>query len=106
MLCAAVASGCAGPSDAVGFDEQDPGARLRAVQDAATTKDGTKVDELIELLASDDPAERVLAIRTLERITGETKGYDHAETPQSRREAIERWAVWYVAKGGGRAENR
>lgn len=101
VLGAGLASGCASPSSAVGFEEKDPGARLRAIQDAAETDDRTKIDELIELLASDDPAERLLAIRTLERMTGETKGFDHSGTPASRRAAIERWAAWYRAEGGG-----
>ncbi|MBY0313156.1 MAG: hypothetical protein K2W85_13885 [Phycisphaerales bacterium] len=101
VLCAGLASGCASPSDAVGFEEKDPGARLRAVQDAAETNDRTKIDELIELLASDDPAERLLAIRTLERITGETRGFEHSGTLADRREAIGRWAAWYRAEHGG-----
>lgn len=62
---------------------------------AASTGDKSSIPGLIERLSSNDPAERLLAIRSLERLTGETKGYDHAASPQKRNQAIERWATWW-----------
>lgn len=62
---------------------------------AASTGDRSSIPGLIERLSSSDPAERLLAIRSLERLTGETKGYDHAANPQKRAQAIERWATWW-----------
>lgn len=43
------------------------------------------------MLASDDPAERLVAIGTLERLTGERLGYDPAGHPSARAAAIARW---------------
>lgn len=108
VACAVQMSGCANPSEVVGFDEPDPGAQIRAIQQAAVHGDRSSIGSLIRLLASDDPAERLLSIRTLERITGETMGYDHAGTLASRREAIDRWAAWYQdeKRGGGGDKGR
>lgn len=94
--CAAVAS-CADPDKAVGFEDKDPAARLRAVRQAAQTEDRSAIRPLITRLDSDDPAERLLAIRTLERMTGETMGYDHAAPRHERDAAVRRWVRWYEA---------
>lgn len=90
-----VGASCADPDKAVGFNETNPAARLRAVRQAAKTEDPSAIRPLITRLDSDDPAERLLAIRTLERITGETMGYDHAAPRHERDAAVKRWATWY-----------
>ena len=94
-------AGCADPESAVGFHEKDPAARLRAIRQAAATRDASAVPSLIGLLQSDDPAERLLAIGALERITGETRGYDHAAPIDERNAAVERWASRYTGTSGG-----
>ena len=99
-LCAAgwavaILGGCANPDDAIGFQEKDPAARLRAIQRAAATQDQDAIPELIGELQSDDAAERMLAIRGLEKMTGQTLGYDHAASPADRTLAAQRWAEWY-----------
>ena len=91
-----VPTGCANPDTAVGFQENSPNARLRAIRQAAATGDQSAVPGLIGLLESDDPAERLLAIRSLEKITGQTLGYDHAAGREERQEAVQRWALWYT----------
>lgn len=90
---------CANPDSAVGFTESSPNARIRAIRQAAAEGDKASVGPLIGLLESDDPAERLLAIRTLERVTGQTHGYDHAAGREERREAVRRWADWYAQQG-------
>ncbi len=99
LLVAACAAGasCADPDKAVGFEDKDPAARLRAVRQAAQTEDRSAIRPLITRLDSDDPAERLLAIRTLERMTGETMGYDHAAPRHERDAAVRRWVEWYRA---------
>ena len=47
------------------------------------------------MLESSDPASRLVAIRALERLTGETMGYDHAGSVPERGVAVDRWWVWY-----------
>jgi HEAT repeat protein len=99
LAAAPLLAACAQPSRTASFESGDPAARLRAVQNAAQTGDRHALPGLINMLASDDSAERLLAIRTLEHLTGKTLGYDHAAPPQQRREAMDRWAAWYAAGG-------
>lgn len=96
VAASGASSSCADPDKAVGFDDKNPAARLRAVRQAAQTEDRSAIRPLITRLDSDDPAERLLAIRTLERLTGETRGYDHAAPRHERDAAVRRWAEWYL----------
>jgi len=91
----ALLAGCSDPGSAVGFNEKDPAARFRATRQAAQTNDKDSIPALIQRLESDDPAERMLAIHTLNRLTGQTLGYDHAAPRDDRDVAIGRWADWY-----------
>jgi len=94
MACwGAGGEGCASPPE--GFDSPNPGARLDAIADAAADQDRTAIKDLITSLDSDDPAVRMIAILTLERLTSETHGYDFAAPEWERGEAVERWAAWY-----------
>lgn len=56
------------------------------------------------MLASDDPATRLLAIEALDRVTGERLGYDAADPPERRRETLNRWAAWVRAREAGAHE--
>ncbi|MCL4742188.1 MAG: hypothetical protein KJZ54_08290 [Phycisphaerales bacterium] len=84
-----------------GFDSPEPAARLDAAAKAAREGDLGSLAELIRMLESSDPASRLAAIRALERLTGETMGYDHAGSVPERAEAVERWWVWYGDTGAG-----
>jgi len=95
ILALALLAGCSDPGSAVGFNEKDPAARFRATRQAAQTNDKDSIPALIQRLESDDPAERMLAIHTLNRLTGQTLGYDHAAPRDDRDVAIGRWADWY-----------
>ena len=90
--------GCA-RSTPDGFDELAPEGRINAIVRTAKDRDRSRVPELISQLDSDDPAVRMLAIRALERITGETMGYDHAASPRRRDEAVRRWVGWAQEEG-------
>lgn len=68
---------------------------------AARARDASSVPDLIRMLGSDDPGERLVAIRTLERLTGTDRGYDHAASEAARREAVRRWETWYASTGAG-----
>ncbi len=91
-------SGCSDPGGVVGFNEDDPAARMRAVRKAAQERDQDAIKPLIQRLESDDPAERLVAIRTLERLTGQTLGYDHAASRVERAAAVQRWTDWYAER--------
>lgn len=79
------------PSVEASFDSPEPGARNRAIVAASRSRNPSHVPDLVRMLDSDDPVTRLLAIRTLEDITGETLGYDHAADPAERRRAVARW---------------
>ena len=100
IVCALLAvggaslGGCASAIP-IGFDEDAPDGRIQAIIGAAREMDTTKVPELIDQLDSDDPATRMFAIRALERITGQTMGYQHEGPIEERKAAIERWVRWH-----------
>ena len=96
-LFAATIAGCAAPPS--GFESPVPAARLDAITHAADTKDQRSIPELIGMLESDDPLVRLAAIRTLERITGTTLGYDYAAPDWKRREGVTAWVDWYRQNG-------
>jgi hypothetical protein len=93
-------AGC-GPSREEGFDSATPSGRLQAITEAAHTADASPqtLRELVVSLGSDDPLERMLAIRALEKLTGETQGYRHFDDLASRQEAIDRWLMWLHEQG-------
>lgn len=96
-------SGCI-PSTPRGFDSPDPTSRLVAISEAGESGDASAVPDLIEQLESNDPGARLLAIRSLERITGETLGYHYADPWWSRANAVRRWRVWSVENGAASAD--
>jgi hypothetical protein len=96
-LLAAAVAGCASPPS--GFESPVPATRLDAITHAAETRDRDSIPELITMLDSDDPVVRLAAIRTLERITGTTLGYDYAAPDWQRRERVDAWADWSRQNG-------
>ncbi|MCC7390327.1 MAG: HEAT repeat domain-containing protein [Phycisphaerales bacterium] len=84
-----------------GFDSPEPAARMEAAGEAADRGDVGAIPALIGLLDSDDPATRLVAIRSLERLTGETLGYEHAAGEGERGAAIGRWVEWERARADG-----
>lgn len=97
-------AGCSAPVG-VGLDSPDPQGRTIALARLSESPKQSDIPELIESLASADPAQRLLAINTLERMTGETFGYRHYDPDWRRREAVARWQAWWlerdpVATGG------
>ena len=102
MVVLAAMAGCGG-SIKPSFDSPEPAARNAAIVHAASTGDKTAIPDLVRMLESDDPATRMLAITTLERLTGETHGYVAKDKPSVRREAVRRWQE---AVGGGQDHRR
>lgn len=97
---AGLAAGCSLPSQQTGFRSDDPEQRTKALGAAARSDDRTRIPDLIAMLDSSDPAQRMLAIRSLERMTGQTLGYDHAAPEPQRAAAIDRWMKWEASRGG------
>lgn len=83
-----------------GYRSHDPTGRIEAMLETAATGDRSKIPQLIGELDSDDSAVRFTAIGTLERLTGQTLGYDYAAPERERRAATDRWVEWYEDEGG------
>ena len=99
ILLAPLAS--CGPTIHADFDSAEPAARNAAIVNAAKTLDRDAVPDLVRMLDSDDPATRLLAIDTLDRITGERLGYEFQGTHREREAAVQRWVVWVREHQGG-----
>jgi hypothetical protein len=95
-LACATLPACSNPESAIGFDEPDPAARFRAIRRAQATHDRSAIPDLINLLHSDDPAERFFASAALKDLAGEDFHYDPTATRSDRDAAAARWAAWYA----------
>ena len=95
----AAGPGCA-PRMEISPDSVDPQARTIALSRIAESPSEGDIPVLIESLTSADPAQRMLAIRTLERMTGQTLGYRHYDPEWIRRDAVVRWRDWWLQRSG------
>jgi hypothetical protein len=89
---------CASPPG--GFDSPEPASKLTAITDAAERNDRSAIPHLIEALDNDDPVVRLAAIRALQRMTGQTLGYDYADHEWKRKQAADAWQRWYQLQSG------
>lgn len=99
VLLILVCLAACGPTEKA-FDSPLPSRQTDALTSQAGLDDPSTIRGRIELLDSDDPLVRMLAQRSLERMTGETFGYDHAASQFERDRAIGRWVEWYDETGG------
>lgn len=95
ILAGIALSGCSLPATESSFDSRDPRARSSAAIRAAASGDERAVPGLISMLDSADPALRLIAGEALERITGETNGYDATASKAERDRAVENWVTWW-----------
>lgn len=89
-----------------GFDSPEPAARLKAAAVAAGERDQEAIPHLLEMLRSEDPAARLVAARSLERVLGREIAFDPSG-PEAERSAqawaLERsYAAGELDPGGGR----
>jgi HEAT repeat protein len=81
-----------------GFESPEPADRVTAAAEAARVGDQDAIPHLIEMLEEEDPLVRMMAIRSLEELTGQTLGYEHAGPRAERQAAVDRWTEWYRAQ--------
>ncbi len=95
LICCLLLVGCSSsvPVSQGTLDSPDPASRMYAIRRAGQNRDQSKVGQLVELLDSADPAERLLVIQSLEMITGTRMDYDPYETSQQRETSIRRWTA-------------
>lgn len=94
-------AGCSLPEQEASFDARDPNARSRAALQAMERGDHRAIPALITMLESGDPALRLIAANSLERITGKRFGYDPTAPASEREASIKRWVDWWEDQGAG-----
>jgi len=92
MVGLMLSAGCV-PRPASSISDPDPIISIPAIKQAS--HDGPDaVRALVERLDSDDPAIRFYAIRSLQKLTGQTLGYRYYDDAEERRPAVEQWQRW------------
>lgn len=97
--------GCSSTSDPASGDPRldlehaDPRVRIRAAEQAVRETRIDLCELLVKNLSDRDGAVRLFASIALRKLTSEDFGYKSHGTLLERREAIERWKRWLLAKG-------
>ncbi len=90
-----VISACSQPS----LRSRDPQERIQAIAAAGSQDRFRTIPDLLPSLASSDALVRQQAQRALVDRTGTTRGYDWADPPERREQAIAGWRAWCVERG-------
>ncbi len=95
-LAAMLVAGCAPSGDDLyrQMQGEDPDERIEAIVQAGRQRDRDAVPHLVDRLTDSEADVRFFAIASLERITGETMGYEYYAPAPQRHEAVERWREW------------
>lgn len=103
-LSGILSHGCAPPIPVGDFQSPDPASRIYAAVGVAQAyeRDGKQPDrrileDLIQMLPSADPAERLVAADTLRLVTGVDLGYRASDPLPLRVAATDRWVRWAEA---------
>lgn len=99
----AALSGCGGPGGdiASGLTSEDPARRAQAAVEAGRACRRDLAGLLVDRLTDNEPEVRLVAIVSLEKITGQTLGYRYYDEPACREQAVRRWRQW-LAEGEAR----
>lgn len=89
---------CAPSATEGGFKNPAPGAQVYAIESAVREERKQQIPEIVECLRSDDDLVRMMAIGALERMTGQTLGYDFTDPLPLRLEGYRRWREWVIAQ--------
>ena len=91
-LCV-LAGGCV-PRESPHIGAIDPSNNIPAIQEAARTNDHNAIPAIVRQLDSDDPAVRFYAIEALQKLTGQTLGYQFYDDANLRKDEVARWRRW------------
>lgn len=81
----------------------DPSNNIPAIQEAARNGDSKAIPALVQQLDNDDPAVRFYAIEALQKLTGQTLGYQFYDNAKLRKEEVARWQRWVKDNQQGKA---
>lgn len=96
----ALSGGCTLPDERARHDRLQTGQpqdRIQAMVEAVDADDQQAVPYIVECLTCDESDVRLFAYSSLQRLTGQTMGYDPYAPPRQRQEAFERWRRWLAA---------
>jgi hypothetical protein len=85
---------CTAPREPMVVSNPDPSVKIPAMKQSVESKDMTQVRQMINDLESDDPAVRFFAISALEKLTGQTFGYQYFADEDKRALAVGKWKAW------------
>ena len=86
--------GCSAPREPRLISNPDPSGKIPAYKIAVENKDLSHAKQMVDDLESDDPAVRFYAIEGLQRLTGETFGYEFYLDEEQRKPSLGRWKQW------------
>jgi hypothetical protein len=89
-----IMGGCAAPRPRAAVTDADVSARIRGMKKAVREQDRAILQHLVADLDSDDPAVRLYAFESLQRLTGQDLGYRYYDDEIARQAAIRRWQAW------------
>ena len=97
------AAGCGQPAppslSLADLESGDPAVRVQAIKWAGENGLQEAAPLLVDRLDEQDASIRFFAILALERLTGQTLGYEYAGSASSRRQAVGRWREWLKQRG-------
>ncbi len=90
--------GCTAPREPRVITDPDPAGKIPAIVAAVQNKDLRAAKQMVTDLDSDDAAVRFYAIQGLERLSGQTFGYNYYDDAPARKPSLERWQTWRAAQ--------
>jgi hypothetical protein len=90
VMLAGFCCGCESGAGPRSIDNPDSGQKIEAI----VASEAGQIPQLIRELENDDPAVRFYAIGKLERLTGQTFGYQYYVDEEKRAPAVMQWKAW------------
>jgi hypothetical protein len=104
VLAAVCCASCNAPREPYLVTHPDPSVKIPAMKLAVEARDMDAVEQLVADLESDDPAVRFYAIDALNRLTGQTFGYQYFVAEERRVEAVDKWKAWFKGWQAGQRQ--
>src|SRR5437016_5460019 len=94
LALSALGGGCTAPQASMIVSDPDPSVKIPATKLAVENHDMSSIRQMIKDLESDDPAVRFYAFSALQKLTGETFGYQYFADEDKRAPAVGKWKAW------------
>lgn len=104
LMLGGLTCACTAPREPLVVTNPDPSVKIPAIKASVEAKDLTAARQMIKDLDSDDPAVRFYSIGGLQRLTGETFGYQYFMDDEQRAAAVGKWKAWLAGWEAGRGE--